>query len=295
MANPQKEDGHIDIANEVAEVLMRVNLSAYEYRVLWCILRKTYGWNKKTDRIAGSQFVTCTGLDRRLVHRAIKALEAKRIIVIYRDDKGKASYGFQKNWELWPLSSNKMTPSSNKMTEKKQVADSVTEPPDVVICRDDKKEEGLSSVEMTKVSSKKMHTNTTTNTKRNNPPIIPPSGGIPDWVPRETFLEFLELRKKLRKPLLEKSYPRFFKTLRNICDDTRASPEEVLNNSIVNGWQGIFPPKKYGGNNGNGTNRQFGYGRAQGPGPEIDRGILETSERLRRKYESPGNASEVDS
>ncbi len=52
----------------------------------------------------------------------------------------------------------------------------------------------------------------------------------------------------------------------------------------------------YGGGNGKSvTNRQFGYGRAQGPGPEIDRGILETSERLRRKYESPGNASEVDS
>jgi len=33
-ANPQAEDGHIDIANEIAEALMKVNLSAYESRIL---------------------------------------------------------------------------------------------------------------------------------------------------------------------------------------------------------------------------------------------------------------------
>jgi|ADurb_Leu_01_Slu_FD_contig_101_408048_length_1942_multi_2_in_0_out_0_3 phage replication O-like protein O len=135
MANPQAENGHIDIANEIAEALMKVNLSAYESRILWFIFRKTYGWNKKEDWISLSQFSMCTGLDRRLVHRAIKSLSSKKMIVINKDDSNHITYGFQKNWEKWDVSSKKMT----------------------VINRDD----GLSSKEMTRVSSKEIPTKDT--------------------------------------------------------------------------------------------------------------------------------------
>jgi len=132
MANPQAENGHIDIANEIAEALMKVNLSAYESRILWFIFRKTYGWNKKEDWISLSQFSMCTGLDRRLVHRAIKSLSSKKMIVINKDDSNHITYGFQKNWEQWQ-------PSSRKMT---------------VINTDD----GVSSKEMTDLSSKEIPT-----------------------------------------------------------------------------------------------------------------------------------------
>jgi len=124
---PQKEDGFTPIANEIMEALMRVNLSAYESRVLWFLFRKTYGWNKKTDWITLSQFSECIGLDRRLIHRAIKSLSSKKMIVIYRDDTFKIRYGFQKDFKKWKLSSKKMT----------------------VINKDD----GVSSKEMTRLSS----------------------------------------------------------------------------------------------------------------------------------------------
>ena len=117
MASPQSENGHIDIANEIAEALMKVNLSAYESRVLWFIFRKTYGWKKKTDWLSLSQFSKCIGLDRRLIHRAIKSLSSKKMIVINRDDKNRISYGFQKNYDRWQLkrvSSKKMTRLSSK-------------------------------------------------------------------------------------------------------------------------------------------------------------------------------------
>jgi len=41
MANPQIENGYLKIAHEIAQALARVNLSAYESRVLWVIWRKT--------------------------------------------------------------------------------------------------------------------------------------------------------------------------------------------------------------------------------------------------------------
>jgi len=132
---PQKENGFTPIANEIMEALMKVNLSAYESRVLWFLFRKTYGWSKKTDWITLSQFSECIGLDRRLIHRAIKGLSSKKMIVIYKDDTYKIRYGFQKDYRKWKLSSKKMT----------------------VINRDDE----VSSKEMIKVSSKEIPTKET--------------------------------------------------------------------------------------------------------------------------------------
>ena len=132
VASPQLENGYTSIANEILEALWKVNLSPYEYRVLLYLLRKTYGWQKKTDRITLSQFAKDIGIDRRLIFRAIKKLSSKQMIVIYKDDKNRLSYGFQKDYDKWTLSSKKMT----------------------VIYRDDK----VSSKEMTKLSSKQIPT-----------------------------------------------------------------------------------------------------------------------------------------
>lgn len=107
--SPQLEDGYVQIAREIVEALCRVNLSAYESRVLWFIFLKTYGFKKKMDWIALSQFAKSLGLDRRLVHRALQSLSSKKMTVIGRDDKNRPTYGFQKDYSLWKVSSKKMT------------------------------------------------------------------------------------------------------------------------------------------------------------------------------------------
>ena len=109
MANPQKENGYTPIANEILEALSKVNLSPYESRVLWFLLRKTYGWNKKSDWISQSQFSKGMELDRRHVHRTIKSLLSKEIIAISRDDKNQPTFSFQKDFARWRVSSGKMT------------------------------------------------------------------------------------------------------------------------------------------------------------------------------------------
>lgn len=75
---------------------------------------------------------------------------------------------------------------------------------------------------------------------------------IPDWIPKNTFLEYQNSRKKKIKT---QSLNRFFNSLKKICDETRASPEDILNQSIVNGWEGIFPLKNGGNGNGSGNTR----------------------------------------
>src|SRR5262245_36096338 len=113
MANPQLENGFTQIAHEIMEALAKINLSPYESRAIWFILRKTYGWKKKRDWIALAQFSKGLNLDRRHVHRALKGLLSKLMIVISRDDKNRPSYSFQKDYSKWKVSSVEMTKSKS--------------------------------------------------------------------------------------------------------------------------------------------------------------------------------------
>ena len=96
VANPQKENGHIDIANEIAEALARTNLNGYENRYLWVLWRKTYGWHKKEDLITNSQFSDLTGIKRPHIWRTERAL-IKRNIVTKLGNK----VAFQKDYTQW--------------------------------------------------------------------------------------------------------------------------------------------------------------------------------------------------
>jgi len=105
VANPQLENGFTPVANELVEALCRINLSAYEHRVLFAILRCTYGWSKKADRIAVSQFAKITRLKRRHIARALDSLKAKKLILVMPAESRKGNtatqYAIQKDWQEW--------------------------------------------------------------------------------------------------------------------------------------------------------------------------------------------------
>jgi len=66
---------------------------------------------------------------------------------------------------------------------------------------------------------------------------------LPEWLPKKTWEEYLEMRKEIKKPLLEKSFPRVWKELEKL-KNLGHSPEGVLDQSIRNTWQGVFEIKK---------------------------------------------------
>ena len=104
MASPQKENGYTPIANELLEALAKIRLSGEETQVLLVLIRKTYGFQKKVDTIALSQFVEATGINKPNVCRAIAKLISKNII-IKKDNPNITSYSIQKNYARWkPLS-----------------------------------------------------------------------------------------------------------------------------------------------------------------------------------------------
>lgn len=107
MAKPQLENGHTRIANEILEHLMRMYLPPNQWQVLLCIIRKTYGFNKKVDWIANFQIIEATGLIKSTVSRALKLLEQQKLI----SRNNKRYIGFQKDWEKW----QKVSSLANKL------------------------------------------------------------------------------------------------------------------------------------------------------------------------------------
>lgn len=99
MNNPQLEDGYTQIADEILEALARTNLSQYQHRIVYTIFRKTYGYGKRDDWISLSQFEAATGMRRQHVWRALKELEARKIVT--RTGYNNRVIRFNKRYAEW--------------------------------------------------------------------------------------------------------------------------------------------------------------------------------------------------
>jgi len=111
MASPQKENGYTPIANELLEALCSLEISGACFRVMWVIVRKTYGYQKKIDTISLSQFEKITGMYRPTIIDAMDTLEQMKIIKIDRSNFING-YKLNKNYEEWTSNQNR-TSSQN--------------------------------------------------------------------------------------------------------------------------------------------------------------------------------------
>lgn len=68
---------------------------------------------------------------------------------------------------------------------------------------------------------------------------------LPDWVPAKPWEDFLAMRKKLRKPITEEAIPLAVAKLAKLRSAGN-DPTEVLNQSTLNCWQGLFEVKGNG-------------------------------------------------
>jgi len=79
--SPKLEDGYTKLANELLDAIIISPFSQHQLRVLLAIMRKTYGFNKKTDDIGLSQLVTMTGIDKADVSRAVSSLTTANVVI----------------------------------------------------------------------------------------------------------------------------------------------------------------------------------------------------------------------
>lgn len=253
MANPQLEDGRTEIANDIAQQFARINLSSYEWRVLWVILRKTYGWHKKTDRISYTQLEEATGINRRHIARAITKLLSRNIIT--QTGKGYGlEYGLQKNYESWL----NVTSTGNEIvtpTGDKSLPEQVTNDEKVIVTSTGQESLPIQDASLPKEVTKSLPKQVKTKAIKHLTKAILQKQ-VPDFLPKDINIEcwaaFMEVREE--KGAVQSEY-----ALKCIVSDLESlkkqgdDPNEVLKQSITNGWKGVFKIKNnvgYGNNGG---------------------------------------------
>ena len=75
------DDGYTRIANELLEAVMAADLTARQLKVVLAVIRKTYGFGKKFDRITNTQIAMMTGIHHTHVCKAKIEMIGMNIIV----------------------------------------------------------------------------------------------------------------------------------------------------------------------------------------------------------------------
>jgi hypothetical protein len=84
---------------------------------------------------------------------------------------------------------------------------------------------------------------------------------LPDWVPKESWDAFVEMRKKLG-PITDYAKRLLLVKLKKMVDAGAGTAEEILNQSIENSWKGLFRLQKERGIDDKNFQRQQGRGNA---------------------------------
>lgn len=89
-----------------------------------------------------------------------------------------------------------------------------------------------------------------TNTKPKSAPATP----LPDWLPDESWNDYLETRKVMKSPMTDRAKLLAIGKLSELRQSGH-DPTAVLNQSIYNGWKGLFPIRADTNTNAKGQTR----------------------------------------
>ncbi|EJZ6471729.1 replication protein [Salmonella enterica] len=272
------EKGYLRLANQIQDALCIVELSGREFRVLNAIIRLTYGWSKKSDRIANSLIADKTTLKVKHVSEAVLSLAYRNIIILRRI--GQTRYiGINTNLDKWayskphcskcpvsfpddeiatwiisvPETRDSYPRKGGRASPKTGIV--IPENRDSVLPHSAIPENGDSYPRKEGRASPK-----TGNTKDIIPktnikdltPFNPPKGKVkfdplsipvPEWLNAASWNEWVTYRQQSGKPIkTELTVTKAFRLLKE-CLDEGHDPVNVINTSIVNGYQGLFKPK----------------------------------------------------
>lgn len=228
------DNGYTRIANELLEAVIGSGLTQNQLLITLAVIRKTYGYNKTADWVGNAQLSELTGLPETRC-----STERNKLIKMCVLTASGRLVGINKEITSWQTKFNgisKTFTESVKFTE--PVKETFTESVNP----------GLQNLLNTKDNIQKTKDNI------NKPPIVPQAdkpkafdpltAELPNWLPRAVWSSWVCYRKELKKPI--KSQQTVTQAV-NLLERSLAKgyqPDEVINPSIANGWQGLFEPKQ---------------------------------------------------
>lgn len=236
MANPQKEEGYTSISNELLEVIYGTNFTATELKTLLFIMRYTYGFSRKEYQLSLTFIASGIGISKRYVSSTVgKLIEDKILIVVKQHtDTESRIIKINKNYQLWKNRSTVQRVKQSSTVESEQdTTDEVqfNTTDEAEFYQDNKNlKQNLNKKQAESKSNKKVYY---LDEKLNN-----------------IILDFIDFRKKIKSPMTDHAIDILINKLDKMSSDNDEKAE-ILNQSILSGWKGVFPLKKESERNDN--------------------------------------------
>lgn len=104
MASPQLEQGHVRIANALLEALLYAKFSATQQKIVYCLMRLSWGWRARTVRIThGELAVRCNTSPAGGFRKEFQELVRNGVIIEVDAPHGRTpgAYAINKDFEKW--------------------------------------------------------------------------------------------------------------------------------------------------------------------------------------------------
>lgn len=246
MANPKLKEGYTPIANELLEKVYKLKLNGTQFKIILVVFRFTYGFSRQHYELSESFISKATDTNKKQISRELTSLIKLNVIKVIKEASFNNSriISFNKNYDTWLLKdeqgANQLPPNE---LEGGTGSELVTLP-------------GSGLAPQDKQSLKQYLKQKDTEAKLNKKVYYL------DEKLNDTILDFIDFRKKIKSPMTDHAIDILINKLDKMTS-VNADKIEILNQSIMNGWKGIFPLKgDYERKEGktNGTQYSNGYG-----------------------------------
>lgn len=130
MANPQKENGSTDIANELLEAIYSFNFTANQFKIILCIIRYTYGFKRKSHNLSLNFIAKAINNNsKEFISREVKKLIKDNVLIEYSSPSFNSTrkIGINKDYSCWR--SQQLTYKSTGDLEVNRTVDLQVNPP----------------------------------------------------------------------------------------------------------------------------------------------------------------------
>ena len=210
------KNGYTKIANDLLEKIIVSGLNGTELAVILLVIRKTYGWNKLEDEISLSQFIKYIPVSKKSICSALKVLLLVKIVTLVKKGcscNSSNKYKLNKKYDEWQLvKKSKLVKKTPRTSE------------DIV----------------NQLVKKTTHTKETIQKKlyKRKDSLF-----FSDPSFKDLWESFVDMRKKMRKPLTDKAISL---TMSKFEKWGIEESKQSLEKTIECGWTGLFEPKTKG-------------------------------------------------
>lgn len=215
------------IPNSLLEHIYASDLTKRELKILLYIARKTFGYHADSAQINITHMAEDINVDRSHCSKAIRSLLNSQLIT------ATATNQYQITCEQ-DLSASQTQGVAETATPVAETAIAKTATPVRPKQLHQCSQNSLKTVAKTATHIKKKEI-----IKETFKEIGP---DLPGWLDVELWTEFVKFRKKVKSPLTEHAAKLAIKKLADFRGDGY-DPSDIIEQSIVNGWKGLFPLK----------------------------------------------------